>query len=56
MPQITQPINDSVRVHLVGNTDSTLVSGSDLGAVDDSLPLDHLWLQLRRSAESEQAL
>ena len=54
--QITQAINDSVRVQLTGNTDSTLVSGADLGAVADNLPLDHLWLQLRRSVESEQAL
>jgi subtilase family serine protease len=56
MPQITQPVNDSVRVQLTGNTDSTLVSGADLGAVADSLPMDHMWLQLRRSPASEQAL
>ena len=56
VPQITQTINNSIRLQLVGNTDSSLTSGTDLGAVADSLPLDHMWLQLRRSSASEQAL
>ena len=55
-PQITQTINNAIRLQLVGNTDSSLVSGADLGTVADGLPLDHMWLQLRRSAASEQAL
>lgn len=53
--RITQPIDAS---HLVvaGGTPALAKSSVDLGAVDGSLPLEHLHLQLTRSAEAEQAL
>ena len=53
---ITEAINESTLVTLAGNTRPEATAANDRGAVADSLPMEHLWLQLRRSPEQEQAL
>ncbi len=53
---ITEAINESKLVTLAGNTRPEATAANDRGAVADSLPMEHLWLQLRRSPEQEQAL
>jgi subtilase family serine protease len=53
---ITEAINESTLVTLVGNTRPEATVANDRGPVADSLPMEHLWLQLRRSPEQEQAL
>jgi subtilase family serine protease len=54
--QIIQPIDDQVRVTLVGNTRPEAHDPKDdLGPVPDSLTLDHIQLQLNRSPQSEQS-
>ena len=53
---ITETINESKLVTLAGNTRPEATAANDRGAVADSLPMEHLWLQLRRSPEQEQAL
>jgi subtilase family serine protease len=53
---ITQTINENQRVTLAGNTRSEANKANDQGRVPDSLPLDHMLLQLQRSPEQEQAL
>jgi len=53
-PLITQPIDDQVRVMLGGNTRPEANAANDRGAVPDSMPLEHLQLELRRSPEREQ--
>ena len=53
---ITETINESKLVTLAGNTRPEATATNDRGAVADSLPMEHLWLQLRRSPEQEQAL
>ncbi len=56
-PLITQAINENSRVVLSGNTrPEAQVAANDLGIVNDSLPLPHMMLQLRRPAAQEQAL
>jgi subtilase family serine protease len=53
---ITQPI-DSSRLHtLDGNTRSEANAQNDRGKVADTFPMDHMFLQLQRSPEREQAL
>ena len=53
---ITAAINPSQVSLLAGNTRSEANWQNDLGPVADSLPVEHLLLQLRRSAAQEQAL
>jgi subtilase family serine protease len=53
---ITQPVDNQKRVTLLGNTRSLATSANDRGRVSDSLPLDHILLELRRPAELEQSL
>jgi hypothetical protein len=56
-PMITAPVNESSLVTLRGNTRPEAKNlANDRGRVDDSLPLDHMQLQLRRPAAQEQAL
>ena len=55
-PLITQPIDERDLVTLGGNTRSEANPANDLGAVDPGMPLEHLELQLRRSAEQEQQI
>jgi subtilase family serine protease len=53
---ITQGINEAQRVTLAGNTRPEARSGNDRGRVADDFPMEHMLLQLRRSAEQEAAL
>ena len=53
---ITQQIDENNLVTLAGNTRPEATAANDRGAVADSFPMEHLWLQLRRSPEREQAL
>jgi subtilase family serine protease len=52
---ITQPIDDTRRVTLAGNVRSEATPANDLGLVEDSLPLDHLLLQLNRPPSAQAA-
>jgi subtilase family serine protease len=52
---ITQNVDERVLVTLAGNTRREVTAGNDRGAVSDSLPLDHIYLQLSRSPAQEQA-
>src|SRR5580698_4020065 len=53
---IVQAVDESKLVHLSGNTRPEAVAANDRGRVDDSLQLDHLLLQLKRSPEQESAV
>jgi subtilase family serine protease len=55
-PQIVRPIDEAQLVTLVGNTrDEALDRTNDRGSVPDSLPLEHMFLVLRRPADREAA-
>lgn len=49
-------IDESRLVTLRGNTRPEATSANDLGAVADAMPMEHMLLQLKRSAEREAAL
>jgi subtilase family serine protease len=53
---VTQAIDERQTVELSGNLRSEANAGNDRGRVDDSLPLDHMQLLLKRPAETEAAL
>src|SRR5579875_3127164 len=53
---ITQTINNAKLVTIAGTTPRQASVANDLGAVPGSFPMEHLWLQLKRSAQQEQAL
>ncbi|MGO9895384.1 MAG: protease pro-enzyme activation domain-containing protein [Bryobacteraceae bacterium] len=55
-PLITRKIDESKVVTLAGNTRPEATTANDRGAVADSLPLEHIQLQLQRSAEQTQAV
>ena len=55
-PRITRQIDEKARVTLHGDVRPEAKAANDRGAVDDSLPLDHMMLQLSRSPEQEKAL
>jgi hypothetical protein len=50
---ITQKIDESKLVRLEGNTRPEVHYARDLGAVSDSLPLSHMYLQMKMSAAQE---
>ena len=54
--RIVAPINESDLVQLTGNTHPLAQAKFDQGSVPDSLPLEHMYVVLRRSPEQEQAL
>ena len=54
--RIVQAIDDTSLVRLAGQTHRLALAKYDLGAVPDSLPMEHMFVQLRRSPEQEQAL
>ena len=54
--RLTDPIDETKLVTLTGNTHPLAIAKYDLGAAPDSMPLQHMYLQLKRSAEQEQAL
>jgi hypothetical protein len=53
---ITQAIEESKRVELPGNTRPEASAGNDRGIVPDSLPMEHMQLQLRLPIEKEEEL
>jgi len=53
---ITGPVDESNLVTLEGNTRPEVNANNDRGPVADDLPLEHMMLQLRRSAQQEAAL
>jgi subtilase family serine protease len=55
-PRIHGAIDESLRVTLAGNTRPEARAANDLGAVEDSLPLEHMQLLLKRSPATQQAL
>src|ERR1700733_2696867 len=50
---ITEPIDETRLVTLVGNTRPEANAKNDRGAVPDSFPVDHMLLQLKRAPELE---
>ncbi len=54
---IVGPIDETRLITLAGNTrPEAQNAANDRGPVNDSFPMEHLWLQLRRAPEQEQAL
>ncbi|HUE05070.1 MAG TPA: protease pro-enzyme activation domain-containing protein [Bryobacteraceae bacterium] len=53
---ITQPINEQQLFTLQGNTRPEAIAANDRGRVPDSMPIEHMLLQLQRSAAQEQAV
>jgi subtilase family serine protease len=53
---IAQAVDENQLVRLVGNTRPEATALNDRGIVADSLPMQHMLLQLRRSPAQEQAL
>src|ERR1035437_6545259 len=56
LPLIGHGIDESRRHSLAGNTRPEATARNDGGAVADSFPMEHMILQLARSASGEQAL
>ncbi len=55
-PLINQPVDDGNRVVLPRNTRPEAIAANDGGRVPDSLPMQHMLLQLQRPPELEQEL
>src|SRR3984893_13943991 len=55
-PRIVTAVDETKMVTLAGSTHRLAVPQYDQGAVEDSMPMKHMFLQLRRSAEQETAL
>lgn len=53
---ISQPVNVQQLVTLAGNLHPEARPENDQGMVDDSLPLEHVIMMLKRSPEQQQAL
>ena len=53
---ITQTVDESKLVTLAGNTRPEATAKNDRGVVSDTLLLDHMLLQLKRSPQQERAL
>ena len=53
---ITQPIDESRLVRLSGNTRPEATAANDRGRVIDTMPMEHMLLELRRPPELESAL
>ncbi|AXC10931.1 putative periplasmic aspartyl protease [Acidisarcina polymorpha] len=54
--RIRQTIDETKMVSLTGNTHPLALPRYDRGPVADALPMEHIFVQLRRSPEQEQAL
>lgn len=54
-PLILDKVDENKLVTLSGNTRSEANAENDLGPVEDSLTMDHMMLQLKRSPQQEQA-
>src|SRR5208282_2229750 len=55
-PLITDRIDETNLVTLARNTRPEANAKNDLGRLLDSFPVEHVWLQLRRSPEQERAV
>jgi subtilase family serine protease len=55
-PMISKAIDETKLVTLEGNTRPEATAANDRGVVSDSLALEHMFLQLKRSPEREAAL
>lgn len=55
-PRIVDSIDETQLVTLKGDTHPLALSRYDQGAVSDSLPMEHMYLQLKRSPDQERAL
>lgn len=55
-PQLTMPVNDALRVEVPGNIRPELKTAHDLGRIDDSELLQHVYLRLKRAPEKQAAL
>ena len=55
-PLITEKIDERILHTLAGNTRPEVSRSIDRGAVDDAFPMEHMLLQLQRSAEQEEAV
>ncbi len=55
-PRIVDAIDEANLVQLTGHTHPLAVPKYDAGAVEDSFPMPHMFLQLRRGPEQEEAL
>jgi subtilase family serine protease len=53
---ITESVNNDQRIALTGNTRPEANAANDRGIVKDSMPMEHLTLQLKRPAELQKAL
>lgn len=53
---IREPVDESKLITLAGNTRPEATQANDLGAVSDDMVMNHMMLQLKRSARQEQAL
>ncbi len=53
---ITQPVKETQLVTLAGHLDPAARPENDQGLVDDSMPLEHVIMMLKRAPEQEQAL
>jgi hypothetical protein len=53
-PLVTRTVDDRELITLSGNTRHEVTAANDRGAVADTLPLEHLQLQLQRSPEQQQ--
>jgi len=56
VPQTVSPVNENDLVQLKGSTPPQAIEQFDRGPVADSLPLEHMYLVLRRSSEQESAV
>jgi subtilase family serine protease len=54
--RIVEAIDEAKLIQLVGQTHPLALPKYDLGAVPDSFPMEHMFLQLRRSPEQEETL
>jgi hypothetical protein len=55
-PGIPATINETNLIRIPNNVVKAFSTANDRGAVADDIPLEHLQLQLRRSAAQEQAV
>jgi subtilase family serine protease len=55
-PLVAERINETVLQNLAGNTRPEASRRNDRGAVEDTLPMEHMLLQLQRSPEQEEAV
>src|ERR1700733_6141744 len=55
-PRIVAAVDETKMVTLTGSTHRLALPQYDQGAVEDSMPMEHMLLQLRRSPEQEAAL